>query len=92
MFKERTIAATEFKAKCLGILEDLEPGGIVVTKHGRPVAKVLPISPHGNEQFIGSMKGKIKIKGDLFSTGIDWDAESGHPHRGRAPKRRTKAR
>jgi prevent-host-death family protein len=70
MFKEKTIGATEFKSKCLAILDELGPGGIVVTKHGRPIAKVLPISPHGTEKFIGSMKGKIKINGDLFSTGI----------------------
>ena len=88
MFKEKTIAATEFKAKCLAILDNLESGGIVVTKHGRPIAKVLPISPEGNERFIGSMKGKIKIKGDLFTTGLGWNAESGHAHPRRTAKRR----
>jgi prevent-host-death family protein len=92
MFKEKTIAATEFKARCLAILDDLEPNGIVVTKHGRPIAKVLPIKPHNNERFIGSMKGKIRVHGDLFTTGLDWDAESRHSHTGRAAKRRTKRR
>ncbi|PYS36663.1 MAG: hypothetical protein DMG14_23990 [Acidobacteria bacterium] len=92
MFKEKTIPATEFKAKCLGILENLEPAGIIITKHGRPIAKVLPISPHGNERFIGSMKGKIRVLGDIFTTGIDWDAESRHSHRGRPAKRRAKHR
>ena len=92
MFKEKTIAATEFKAKCLGILDNLEPGGIVVTKHGRPIAKILPLSPHGNERFIGSMKGKIKVQGDLFTTGLDWNVESRHAHRSRITKRRSKLR
>jgi prevent-host-death family protein len=90
MVKEKTIPATEFKARCLAILEDLNPGGIIVTKHGRPVAKVVPVTPHGNEQFIGSMKGAIKVKGDLFSTGVSWDAESGHAYRRRPSRRRAK--
>jgi len=89
MFKEKQIGAAEFKAKCLAILEELDPNGIVVTKHGRPIAKVLPINPHGNERFIGSMKGKIRIHGDILSTGIDWHTESGHAHSGRPAKRRT---
>jgi prevent-host-death family protein len=90
MLKEKTIAASEFKAKCLALLDDLEPGGIIVTKHGRPIAKVLPINPHGNERFIGSMKGKIKVHGDILTTGIDWNAESRHSHTRRPAKRRAK--
>jgi prevent-host-death family protein len=92
MIKEKAVSATEFKAKCLAILDDLDPEGIVVTKHGRPIAKVLPINPHGNERFIGAMKGKIKVHGDLFTTGMEWNAESGYSHRGRLAKRRTKRR
>ena len=69
MLKDRTISATEFKAKCLSILEQLDSRGIVVTKHGRPLARVLPARPHTNERLIGSMKGRIKVKGDIFSTG-----------------------
>jgi prevent-host-death family protein len=92
MLKEKTIGAAEFKAKCLAILEDLDPSGIVVTKHGRPIAKVIPISPHGNERFIGSMKGRIRIHGDIYSTGLDWHAESGHTHSSSPAKRRAKHR
>ena len=68
MLKHRTISATEFKAKCLSILEQLDSRGVVVTKHGRPLARVLPARPHANERLIGSMKGRIKVKGDIFST------------------------
>ncbi|HQZ82008.1 MAG TPA: type II toxin-antitoxin system Phd/YefM family antitoxin [Pyrinomonadaceae bacterium] len=74
--KTRTISATEFKAKCLQIFDELEGEGIVVEKRGKPVAKVIPIRPVDNSGFIGSMKGQIKIHGDIFSTGIKWDAES----------------
>jgi prevent-host-death family protein len=44
MLKEKMISATEFKAKCLGILDRLEPNGVVITKHGLPIAKVLPFT------------------------------------------------
>ena len=74
--KGRTFTATEFKAKCLRILDDLEPQGIIILKRGRPVAKVMPISTRQNEKLIGSMKGKIVIAGDIFSTGVKWNAQS----------------
>ena len=73
--KTQTISATEFKAKCLKIFDDLGPEGIVVEKRGKPVAKVMPIKDDDFEIF-GSMKGSIKINGDIMSTGIKWDAES----------------
>jgi prevent-host-death family protein len=73
----KTLTATEFKAKCLRILDELEPQGIVVTKRGRPVAKVIPLRTAQNADLIGCMKGKVKIKGDIFSTGIKWNAQSG---------------
>ena len=92
VFKEKIIPATEFKAKCLAILDDLDPSGVVVTKHGRPIARILPINPHGNERFIGSMKGKIRIQGDIFTTGTDWDVESRYSRTRRAAQRRSKHR
>lgn len=73
---EKTIAASEFKAKCLKILERLDPPGLIITKRGRPIAKVTPIPIEDNLKLVGSMKGKIKIKGGLFSTGIKWNAQS----------------
>lgn len=73
---QKTISASEFKAKCLRILEDLEPGGVVITKRGRPIAKVTPVLSVDNQRLIGSMKGKIKVKGDLLSTGVKWNAQS----------------
>ncbi len=74
--KEKVLTATEFKAKCLRVLENLGPNGVIVTKRGQPIAKVTPISARNNAKLIGSMKGKVIIKGDIFSTGIKWDAES----------------
>ncbi len=73
--KEKTLSASEFKAKCLRILEELGPEGITITKRGRPIAKLTRINS-GIAKFFGCMKGKIKIKGDIFSTGIKWNAQS----------------
>ncbi|MGH9445739.1 MAG: type II toxin-antitoxin system Phd/YefM family antitoxin [Terriglobia bacterium] len=73
----KTLSASEFKAKCLKILDELGPQGIVVTKRGHPVAKVLPIRRSNFDELYGCMKGKITGKGDIFSTGIKWNAQSG---------------
>lgn len=73
---EKTITATEFKAKCLRILDNLEPGGILVTKRGKPVARVIPAGAVTREDIIGSMQGDIRVKGDILSTGLPWNAQS----------------
>lgn len=71
----KSLPAAEFKARCLSLLDRVGPEGIVITKHGKPVAKLIPIQAE-NANVIGSFKGKIKIKGDILSTGANWDAES----------------
>lgn len=68
------MGAAEFKQKCLALLDRVDPDGVVITKHGRAVAKLIPL---GGEPaaLIGSLKGKLRIKGDILSTGSRWDAE-----------------
>jgi prevent-host-death family protein len=63
----KRIAAATFKEQCLAILDRLGPEGIVVTKHGRPVARVLPMQ-ESSAVLIGALKEQVKIKGDLLST------------------------
>jgi len=65
----------DFKQKCLRILDRVGPEGIVITKHGRPVARPMPVEA-GSAELIGSREGKIRVKGDLLSTGVAWDAET----------------
>jgi prevent-host-death family protein len=74
--KEKTIPASEFKAKCLRILDHLGPQGIVITKRGKPVARVVPANAVDNSKLIGLMKDKVVVRGDIFSTGRKWDAQS----------------
>jgi prevent-host-death family protein len=71
----KTVPAAEFKARCLSLLDRVGPEGIVITKHGKPVAKLIPIHTD-TAKIIGSFKGKIKIEGNILSTGAKWDAES----------------
>jgi prevent-host-death family protein len=71
----KTINAAKFKEQCLTILDEVDSDGLVITKHGKPVAKLIPIeSEHAH--LIGSMKGKFKVKGNILSTGLKWNAES----------------
>ena len=74
--KEKTISASEFKAKCLHILDHLGPQGVVITKRGKPVARVVPAKAVDNSKLIGLMKNKIVVRGDIFSTGRKWNAQS----------------
>jgi prevent-host-death family protein len=68
------IAAAKFKEQCLALLDEVDPDGIVITKRGKPVAKLIPIATDSAE-LIGSLKGRLRIKGNILSTGSRWDAE-----------------
>jgi prevent-host-death family protein len=70
----KEIAAAKFKEQCLALLDEVDPEGVVITKRGKPVAKLIPIAAE-SAGLIGALKGKVEIKGDLLSTGIDWHAE-----------------
>lgn len=71
----KKISVSQFKAECLALFDKLDPEGIEITKHGKTVAKVIPIEQESSS-LIGSMKGKIKTKGNIFSTQVDWNAQS----------------
>jgi prevent-host-death family protein len=64
--KQREVPAGKFKAKCLGLLDEVQTSGqeIVVTKYGKPVAKITAVEPKDVEAF-KSLKGTVKIKGDI---------------------------
>jgi len=62
-----TVAAAEFKARCLKILDDVRDSGagVVITKHGHPVAKLVPVGASENRPtFIGACKGQISYAPD----------------------------
>lgn len=69
----KEIGAAKFKEQCLALLDNLDADGLIVTKRGKPVARVIPYEANDGD-LIGSLRGKIKIKGDIFTTGLRWDA------------------
>ena len=58
---ERLLGAAEFKARCLELMDRVRETGAeyIVTKHGEPVAKLVPFNAPGRRSFFGSMKGTV---------------------------------
>jgi len=71
----KTIKISDFKQRCLSLLERLDPEGLLITKHGKPMARVVPFE-QDCAGLIGALKGKVKVKGDILSTGAKWNAQS----------------
>ena len=71
----KMIGAARFKEQCLALLDSVGPDGIVITKHGKPVARLLPVAS-GSQDLLGALQGKLRITGDILSTGVSWRAES----------------
>ena len=77
---DKTMPAGEFKAKCLHLLDEIAQhrAPLVITKRGKPVAKLVPIDDEPVDIY-GSMAGTIRILGDIVSPLDDWgnaDAEN----------------
>ncbi len=73
------ISAAQFKAECLKLMDLVEKTRepIVITKHGRPVAQLAPVSADTDSLF-GYMKDTIKVEGDVLApVGEKWSALSG---------------
>ena len=68
------MAAAKFKEQCLALLDRVSGDGIVITKRGKPVARLVPFHTDA-KNLIGSLAGKVKIKGNILSTRVKWDAE-----------------
>jgi len=66
--KTRTIPAGTFKAQCLAIMDEVQAKrqAVVITKRGKPVAKLVPVEEKKDEIF-GFLKGQGKVVGDVVS-------------------------
>jgi prevent-host-death family protein len=74
--KQLQIPAGEFKAKCLQLMDEISRSRkeLVITKRGKPVAKLVPFEDEAPEIF-GFMKDSVAIKGDIVSPiDVDWEA------------------
>jgi len=69
----REIAISEFKAKCLALLDQVQKTKtpILITRFGKPVAEVIPPSPAPVGNWIGSMRDSMRIVGDIVSPASD---------------------
>ncbi len=70
------VAISEFKAKCLALLEQVRKTKqpIRITRFGKPVAEVVPpTAVVDREKWFGSMKGTMRITGDIISPANDED-------------------
>ena len=65
-----TISATEFKAKCLSLIDEVQEQGseLIISKHGRPVARLVPV---GAEKPWLALRGKGRFTGDPFAPVVD---------------------
>ncbi|MEZ4306736.1 MAG: type II toxin-antitoxin system Phd/YefM family antitoxin [Polyangiaceae bacterium] len=82
------IAAARFKATCLAILDEVEQTGapVVITKRGRPVAKIIRYVPHGDGIAQDSLRGSVTFVGDIVSPAVapaEWEAEQCDSGRGK---------
>ncbi|MCH7930204.1 MAG: type II toxin-antitoxin system Phd/YefM family antitoxin [Proteobacteria bacterium] len=71
-----TIKASEFKAKCLQLMDEVAETGqpLVITKNGRPVAQLGPVVSRP-ATLAGAHRGKITIVGDILApVDADWEA------------------
>ena len=65
---EHQIAAGEFKAKCLHIMNEVRQKHLTftITKHGKPIAQLTPLNEKQADLF-GCMQDSVKIKGDILN-------------------------
>jgi prevent-host-death family protein len=80
MAKRRHILpAAEFKARCLAVMDEVEATGheVVITKHGRPVAKLVAVDEE-TEPLFGRLAGWVTHEGDLVTPlDLAWEADAG---------------
>jgi prevent-host-death family protein len=72
------ISASKFKSKCLQIMDDLQKSReeVIVTKRGRPVAKLVPLAEETGRSIYGFLKGSAIYGEDLVEpTGESWEAD-----------------
>lgn len=73
----RTITASEFKANCLKLMDEIDETGteLVITKNGRPVSRLIPYRERPKTLF-GIDRGRFEIVGDIIKPlDVEWEAE-----------------
>jgi len=70
----RSINASDFKARCLRVLDDVQATRVevVITKRGKPVARLSPVGP-ARGSLRGAWKDMVRIRGDIVQ--VDWSSD-----------------
>ena len=74
----RTVKASEFKAKCLKMMDEVAATGepVVITKNGVPISQLIP-AKRRPETLFGALKGSVSIRGNIIGpVDAEWDALS----------------
>lgn len=73
----KRMVISEFKAKCIAVLREAQRTGepVVITRRGRPIARIEPIVEGAAKRSLGALRGRMKIKGDIVraDTVKDWE-------------------
>ncbi len=75
--QSRTISATEFKAHCLTLMDEVQRTGeeLVITKHGKPIARLAPVPANSEPSVVGWMRGTSEVVGDLIGPEDVWNLD-----------------
>ncbi len=74
-----TMLISEFKAKCLAVLDRVHSGGdpVLITRRGKPLVRVVPIAKRsGCPRKLGALAGEATVRGDIVHTAFSEDWES----------------
>ena len=68
----KKMAAGVFKANCLAVMDEVQSKRetVVITKHGKPVAKLVPINDTDKDEIFGFLAGKGEVTGDIVSPAL----------------------
>lgn len=74
MGASKSINASDFKARCLKVLDDVRTTRteVVITKRGKPVARLVPIGT-ARGSLRGAWKGMVRVEADIVA--VDWSSE-----------------
>jgi len=76
MIAMNEVSISEFKAKCIGLLEQVRKTKqpLRVVRHGKPIVEIVPATEKVDRmEWIGSMKDSVEIRGDVISPATDED-------------------
>ncbi|MEO8193780.1 MAG: type II toxin-antitoxin system Phd/YefM family antitoxin [Gemmatimonadales bacterium] len=76
ILRGNVVSAASFKTNCLALMDEVQSKGIefVVTKHNKPVARLVPVLDKADSKFIGRGAGTIEVTGNIVSpTSPNWE-------------------